>query len=91
MKRNITVIQIINIIYSLILLFITKSEFTFLLTQEISILSSSIACLYSLFAIFILINSKSGGKLKWMFFVINIFIFLMHLYGIYFDMAIYNS
>ena len=67
---------------------ISKSDFTYLLTQKISITLSLIACLYSLFAIFILIKGKI--KFKWLFLIINLYIFLVHLYGIYFDIEMHN-
>jgi len=89
MKKNIIVIQIINIIYFLLLLLNAKTESLFVITQKNSIILSSISCLYSLFAIIILIKSKNN--IKWIFLVINILIILIHLYGIYFSIVIYNS
>lgn len=89
MKKNIIVIQIINIIYFLLLLLNAKTESLFVIRQKNSIILSSISCLYSLFAIIILIKSKNN--IKWIFLVINILIILIHLYGIYFSIVIYNS
>ena len=87
-SKSVLIVQIVGVVYFLLLLIISKSYFTYLLTQKISITLSLIACLYSLFAIFILIKGKI--KFKWLFLIINLYIFLVHLYGIYFDIEMHN-
>ena len=75
--------------YFLSLLLIARGKFSYLLTHNISLTLSLIACIYSLFAIMVLMRSRS--IFKWLFFVSNILIFLIHLYGIYYDIAAYNA
>lgn len=88
MKKNL-IIQIINIVYFLLIVVISNSDFVYLGTRNVIIGLSLIGCLCSLFAI--IVSIKLESKFKWLFLVINIVILLIYLYGIYFEIAIYNT
>lgn len=89
MKKNNVIILIINIIYFLSIVFFSRSELAYLLTQKNSIILSLLGCVYSLFAIFVSIKCKD--KFRWLFLATNILLFLMYSYSIYFEIVIYNS
>lgn len=88
MKKNI-IILLINIVYFLLIVTFSKSDYAFLTAQNVMIILSLIGCLYSLYGSIVSIKLKN--KFKWLFLTINILFFLIYSYGLYFDIVIYNK
>ncbi|MCP1301368.1 hypothetical protein NK356_19500 [Chryseobacterium sp. S0630] len=88
MRKNI-IILLINIAYFLLIVIFSKSDYTFLTTQNVMITLSLIGCLYSLYGGIDSIKIKNN--FKWLFLSINVLFFLIYSYGLYFDIVAYNK
>lgn len=87
-KRNPIIIQIINILYFLIIIFF-NNNFDFLNTINAKVVSFLVGILLSLFSMLYIVRDKTNYKR--LFLLINTSLILIYLYEVYFYLAIDNS